>query len=344
MTGKVSVLALLIAGLAFGGWLPLNSSGPTAPQIQLIKEGPSATVIDVTIPGLQTTTENVAGVTYTKLALPNEPGMTADVGLPQLPRIIKLLGIPDNASVSVEVLTAQFRTFPNILVYPAQKPLTDLDEFEFTIDRGFYAQDKEYPEELFSIGQQATWRGLPYVTIGLNPVHYNPARQELVVYSHLVVRVNHPGQNIRHQVEPWLAKVYQANIDNFSQLDLDIGWNDGPGVRYLVIAHSNYLGGWLDSLVNWHQKRGIETRVIAKSSWTDTEVKDSVLAEYNRNNPKTLRWVLLVGEYNEVPGHAYPGVGYSDVWYVDLEPPAGDDYFDVGIGRFSPSSVADLGN
>ncbi|NPV13555.1 T9SS type A sorting domain-containing protein [candidate division WOR-3 bacterium] len=115
-------------------------------------------------------------------------------------------------------------------------------------------------------------------------------------------------------------------------------------MRYLVIAHSNYISPWLDSLVNWHQKRGVETRVIAKSSWTTTEVKDSIRAEYNRNNPPVLRWVLLVGEYNEVPGYAYPGVGFSDVWYTDLNPPSGDDYFELGIGRFSPSSVADLEN
>ncbi|MEO0080603.1 MAG: C25 family cysteine peptidase, partial [candidate division WOR-3 bacterium] len=344
MNSKIVLLALVFIGLALGGWLSTGGSPNQPPQVRLIKEGASATVIEVTIPGLETETRNVDQSAYIQLRLPGEPAVTMDVGRPELPRIIRTLGIPENARVSVEVLDAEVATIPNILVYPAQKPLTDLDQPDWRIDQSFYLQDVTFPGGLWTIERQATWRGLPYVSIGLNPVRYNPARKELLVCSRLRVRVNHPGLSRRFKVEPWMAKVYKFAIDNFDQLDLEIAWNDNPGVRYLVIAHSNYSGGWLDSLVHWHQKRGIETRVIAKSSWTATEIKDSVRAEYNRHSPPVLRWVLLVGEYNEVPGYAYPGVGFSDVWYGDVEPPAGDDYFDLGIGRFSPSSVADLGN
>jgi len=45
-----------------------------------------------------------------------------------------------------------------------------------------------------------------------------------------------------------------------------------------------------------------------------------------------------------VPGHVYSGVGFSDMWYADLEPTNGDDYFELGVGRFSPTNVTDLGN
>jgi hypothetical protein len=339
-------MALLVSvTLGFGGWLGVSGRGPAAPEVKMTPDGTGATIIDVTLAGVETSNSAVSGVTYTALSLPGQPAMTDVVGSPALPQIVSTIGLPDHANVSVEVLEAAYETFHEVLVMPAQKPLTDHDEADFTIDPAAYRRDELGPARVAAVASQTVWRDLPLANVVISPVAYNPARRELRVYSHLRIRVNHHGFAARRQVEPWMAYVYRNSIDNFDQLDLDISWNENPGVRYLVIAHSNYAGGWLDSLVNWHHKRGIEARVIAKSGWTDTEVKDSVRAEYNRNNPAVLRWVLLVGEYSEVPQHNYPSVGGTDMWYADLLPPSStDNYFDIGIGRFSPSSVADLGN
>jgi len=341
----VLVLALLCASPAFGAWLPVGNGSQAAPVVRIASERSSATVLDISLSGVGAETKTALGVTYTALSLPGQPAMTGDVGAPALPQVVSNLGLPDNATVSVDVLDAQYVTFSGVLVYPAQKPTTDLDPEEFTIDPAAYARDGMYPDNQAKPAYQTVWRGLPFANVVISPVTYNAARRELRVYSHLRVRVNHPGTPVRRHIEPWMAYIYRNNIDNFGELSKDIAWDYDPGVRYLVIAHSNYTGGWLDSLVNWHQKRGIETRVIAKSSWTDAEVKDSIRAEYDRHSPPLLRWALLVGEYNEVPQHAYPNVGATDMWYADLEPPASpDNYFELGVGRFSVSGVADLGN
>ncbi len=338
------LLALVVVGVSIAGWLGITSSTPTAPEVEIKADGNNATVIAITIPGIETVTEEIDDQTWTVVRLPGEPAVTGEVGLPQLPVVVRNLACPDNASLNVEVIEADFERVEGILVYPAQKPLTDLDTPTWTVDYGFYQQDVVYPERIADIKLKSTWRGLPFATVAISPLRYNPLKRELLVAKRLVVRVNHYGAFRRHRIEPWTLPILKTLIDNPGRFSLDVGWFDSPGVRYLVIAHSNYVGGWLDSLVNWHQKRGIETRVIAKSSWTATEIKDSIRAEYNRNSPATLRWVLLVGEYNEVPGYAYPGVGFSDMWYADLEPSSGDDYFELGIGRFSPQSSADLGN
>jgi len=341
---KVLVPALLVlAGWGFGAWLSTGGS-QAAPRVTIVKQGPGATILDVTIPGVETESKTVAGETYTVVRLPGEPAMTGKVGAPGLPQIIRNLGLPDGARVSIEVLESQYQTFTGMLVYPAQKPLTDLEQESFTIDHGAYSQDAEYPDALTRVAYQTVWRGLPFANVVLSPMTYNPAQRELRVYSHLRVRVNHAGFAVRRKVEPWMAAIYRNNIDNFDQLGADISWDDNPGVRYLVITTPNYSGTWLDSLVNWHQKRGIETRVIAKTGWTDIAVKESIAAEYARNTPSVLRWVLLVGSQTEVPQHAYAGVGAADIWYGDVEPPSGDDYFELGVSRFCPADVADLGN
>jgi len=343
MSGRtVAVLALLVlAGKGFGAWLSLDGRSAQAPEVRVTSQA-NSTVIDITVHGIETEAEVVAGRTYTIVRLPGEPATTGKVGAPALPQIVRNLGLPGGARATVEVLESRYQTFSGILVYPAQKPLTDLDQESFTIDNTAYSEDAEYPGSLAQVTRQSVWRGLPFASVTLSPLTCNPARQELVVYSRLRVRVNHPGVRVRRQIEPWLAAVYRNNIDNFDQLGASVAWNENPGVRYLVLSHSSYENSWLDSLVNWHRRQGFESRVIYKSSWTSAEAKDSIEAEYNRNSPTTLRWVLLVGDQTQIPQHSYPGVGATDMWYADVEPPGSpDDYYEIGISRFC---VADTGN
>jgi len=112
--------------------------------------------------------------------------------------------------------------------------------------------------------------------------------------------------------------------------------------EYLAVClNDRHQNSGLESLLAWHHKRGIETRLLHKSSWTSSEIRDSIIAEYNRHSPPVLRWVLLVGEYEEIPMHALGGVGNSDFWYADLTDPI-DNYPEVGVARLSPWWDADL--
>ncbi len=345
MRRKVIMGTVVLLGFIFAEWLGITTKTPTSPKIEIKPEGNSATVIEVAIPGLETTTEFVKNQNWTVVRIPNEPSLTGEVGRPQLPILIRNLALPDNGSLTLEVAETEFEKVPDILIYPAQKPLTDRDQPTWTVDEKFYQKDETYPNEIAVLKRSTTWRGLPFAEVQINPVRYNPAKRELFVATRLKVRVNHTGNFEKHQLEPWTLPILKTIVDNPERYRLTVNWLTDSKVRYLVIAHTNYTGSWLDSLVNWHQQRGIPTRVIAKSYWTADEIKDSIKAEYNRNDPKTLRWVLLVGEYDEVPGYTgYPEISFSDIWYADLEPSSGDDYFELGIGRFSPSSITDLDN
>ncbi len=116
-------------------------------------------------------------------------------------------------------------------------------------------------------------------------------------------------------------------------------------VEYLAVSHDNwYQNPGLESLLAWHHKRGIETRLIHKSNWTASEIRDSIRAEYDRHSPPVLRWVLLVGEYAEIPMGAMGGVGRSDYYYADIGPTGPDNYPEVGVARLSPTDAIDLAN
>lgn len=115
-------------------------------------------------------------------------------------------------------------------------------------------------------------------------------------------------------------------------------------VEYLAVSHDNwYQNPGLESLLAWHHKRGVPVRLIHKSGWTAVEIRDSIRAEYGRHSPPALNWVLLVGEYAEIPMYPMGGVGRTDFWYAELSTPL-DNCPEIGVARLSPTSNTDLSN
>jgi hypothetical protein len=343
----VVLVGLLVAGAALAGWLPTGSTlVPTAPTSTVLTNSSSGAVIDVTIPGISVETEEIAGSTYQVLSIPGDVLAALDIGKPQVPKLSYLLGIPDNAGVTVSVSALETRTFDNIVCYPYQTPATDNSSFPFVIDRDFYAQNTAYPAFDAQVMNTGVWRELSVGNIQVYPVHYNPALKQLNVYSRFRVNVSYTGgAYVRKTIPTWLASTYARYIDNFGQLDLDVAETDNPGVKYLVISHDNwYNNPGLESLLAWQYKRGVETRLVHKASWTAQEIKDSITAEYGRSTPAVLRWVLLVGEYADIPMYSMGGVGRSDYWYSDILPTSPDNYPEIGLSRLSPSSPMDLQN
>ena len=258
-----------------------------------------------------------------------------------------LLAVPRGARVATSVLERESQKLSVGNVSPLQPPLMDNQEpGPLVFDREFYSQDVSYPGQDLALVHTGVWRDFSVANLQVYPVQVNPARGEVEVTSRLRVEVSYSGGAYPAKVADWLIPQYAQYIDNFNSLG--VGVQDySPGVRYLVIANTAHsTNPWLtDSLLGWVKQRGYDTRMIAKSSFTAQEIKDSIRAEYNRNTPKTLRFVLLVGEYAEIPMGTYSGVGRSDFWYSDLEPwPAGDNYPEIGLGRFSPDSAGDLAN
>jgi hypothetical protein len=348
MRRTTTILCVLgLIALGFGGWL---GSGPEqTPVTRIVSNSSSGTVIDVELPGVSVDRTEAGGTTYDIIGIPGENLAALDVGRPQVPKLSYLLGIPEHARVAVQVTVLETRTFDNINCYPYQPPqLDNQTSTPFVIDREFYSQDKNYPGLDAQVMNTGVWRELAVGNIQVYPVHYNPVTRQLLVYTRMRANISYSGGVYPRKVIPgWLASTYARWIDNFGSLDIEVSGADNPGVKYLVIAHDNWASNsfLVDSLIGWHYKRGIETRLVHKPSWPVQEVKDSIAAEYGRSTPAELRWVLLVGEASEIPQHALGGVGAGDYWYSDLLPSGStDNYPEIGLSRLSPGSAGDLEN
>ncbi len=342
MTAVLMLLAL--AGLGFSAWFGPGSA--RAPVMNIVSNSSSGTILDIDVPGVSVETQTAEGTAFDVVSIPGEVLAALDVGKPQVPKLSYLLGIPDGAHVSVSVAVLESRTFDNVNCFPYQTPVTDNETKPFVMDRAFYAQDFNYPQFDAKVMNTGIWRELAVGNIQVYPVHYNPATRQLTVYTRMRVSVSYSGGGYTRKIIPsWLAANYARYIDNFGKLNIQLSTtDDDTAVKYLVISHDNWYNDpfLVDSLLGWNHKRGISYRLIHKASWTAGEIRDSVLAEYNRHSPAQLRWVLLVGEYAEIPEYALGGVGHGDYYYSDILPSTPDKYPEIGLSRLSPQDANDL--
>jgi hypothetical protein len=346
MRRRAAVLALLaLAGSGFSAWLGAGSF--RAPVMSIVSNTSSGTVMDVEVPGVNVETRTVEGTAYDAISIPGEVPAALDVGKPQVPKLSYLLGIPDHAQISVTVTVLETRTFDNVNCFPCQTPATDNETRPFVVDRAFYAQDVNYPLFDARVMNTGIWRDLAVGNIQVYPVHYDPRTRRLVVYTRIRVSVSYSGGiYVRKTIPSWLARTYARYIDNFGRLDIKPVDQDSDGVKYLVISHDNWYNDpfLVDSLLGWQYKRGVNYRLIHKASWTPDEIRDSVLAEYSRHSPAQLRWVLLVGEYAEIPEYTLGDNIPGDYYYSDILPSTPDNYPEIGLSRLSPQDAGDLHN
>jgi len=98
-------ISFLINTVCLAQWVSLdkNSLQDAKPTVQLISDDITGTVIKVELPGFKINKFIAGGKTYHSINIGPE-ATTTEVGLPEIPYLAKVLAIPDQGSISVEVL------------------------------------------------------------------------------------------------------------------------------------------------------------------------------------------------------------------------------------------------
>ena len=123
----------------------------------------------------------------------------ADPGKPDLPKFSALIGIPAEATVSVQVVQdeAQVVAGPHAIA-PAPSPvLPDGDLQPGTVqripDRAAYANRALYPAEVARVADIAWLRDQRLARVEIYPFQYRAAAQELTWHRRLLIEVNFDG-------------------------------------------------------------------------------------------------------------------------------------------------------
>ena len=99
MIKKISlffVCSFLINSFCLAQWVSIdkNSIPNSKPNVQLISDDITGTVIKIELPGLQIGEFSADGKTYHSINLGSD-AITSEVGLPEIPHIARVLAIPN---------------------------------------------------------------------------------------------------------------------------------------------------------------------------------------------------------------------------------------------------------
>ncbi len=336
-------------------WISMDSSGPTAPDVNLVSHTPSATIIDVAVHGFYVEDAVQSGVLYHRLSFGDNAALRK-IGRPELPVVTSLVGIPDLSDLKVSIEVLESVTLQGYYVWPAQEMTVDGDETPaFVIDQDYYSSGATYPDKGAVVDVPQIWRDVRVTRLEVRPISHNAAAGELTVATKLRVQIDYSGTNTTRQftrtrkpINQRFQKLYRGAVINFDQLgyEMDNGAMDNPGVKWLLVCKSEAVP-YVQPLFDFRHAQGYEPeiRTIAPDFDTPEEIKAYISTLYATDG---LEYVMLVGDayYSggpsavDVPMYYWSNT-YSDSWYTMMDG-AGDYLADLACGRIVYDTAAEL--
>ena len=344
----------VVSSFSFAQWISLDkfSTPGTSPSVQLISDDATSTVIKVDLPGFQIQEFNANGKIYHSLSFESGAAIT-EVGFPDIPYIAKVLAIPDNGSVSVEILeTSEIKTIEEINIAPVReswqegKPETPYQENSVA-----YSSNEVYPKNFASVEDPVIFRDFRITRVSIFPIRYLPDKKEIQAVTSVTVRVNYlpgiginPKTTLHKPIAPSFAKIYRSSIFNYNEVlqrRYD-GMEEGHDIM-LCIMPDLYIEEF-QPYADWKNESGTEIFVVKFSdigaNQNDPDIiRNYILSVYNtwENTPTH---ILIIGDKGTPVGNApvkyWSGMGWtfvSEDYFVELE---GNDYFpEMMIGRFT---------
>jgi len=348
------LLIVLLQSISFSQWISLDkfSTPNSQPNVQLISDNDFSTVIKVDISGFQINEFIADGKTYHSISISSE-GITTEVGYPEISHIAKILAIPDQGSVSVEVLeTSPVQVFKGINIPPARESWFEgKPETPYLENMLVYASEDLYPVNYAKVEDPVVFRDFRLARVSIFPLRYSPSKQEVQVVSSITIKINYtPGSGINPKttlqkpIAPSFAKLYRNFIFNYDQV-LQRRYNSmETGHDIMMCIMPDIYVEEFQPYAEWKHKSGTEIIVtkfseIGANQSNPDIIKNYILSVYNswENVPTH---ILIIGDYGSPVGNApvkyWTGDGWTFVnedYFVELE---GNDYFpEMMIGRFT---------
>ncbi len=307
------------------------------------------TEIQFSLDGYETKNISESGMNFQKISYWNE-GEFLEIGKPKLPRFTRLIALPNQGNISVEIINFEEEVLSNIIVYPCQfvKSGSQPGNTGFTIDELFYSGDKVFPKNIIEVGEPAIMRDLRVANVTINPFQYNPQTNELKIFKNVefVVKCEGSGgvnvKTTNRTQSKMFKSTYKSLIVNY----------DSNSFREDEFHQPNYLFIYPDDpvveinlqyLIDWKHQKGFHV-VAASTSQTGTtlnSIKNYIQNAYDtwENPPEFICIVGDAGGNFSIPtGHIDGGEG--DHYYVLLE--GNDILADAFIGRLSFNSISEF--
>jgi len=307
--------------------------------------------IEFTFNGYSQKEVKINGETYLALS---SPGFASTMvkGEPEIPIYRNSVVIPDLAAMNFKILSEESEVISISKIMPSKGHYTrDIDPNSIPYTFGeVYNKDEYYPGEIVILSDPYIVRDLRGMTVQINPLQYNPVRNELKIYKKLTIEIfTDPGKQV---VNPFYRTRTLTKVSNeFAPIYRELFMNYGIGAtrfdsipepgRLLVVCPTAYMTT-IQPFVQWKQTIGLTVVVAEYPTVTGsgaTAIKNYIQNMYNSQGSVT--YIVLVGDVAEMPtlNGVYESAP-SDPCYVKL---AGNDaYPDAFISRISCQNASNI--
>jgi hypothetical protein len=354
ITKSVFFFFILFPAFAVAQWISIDEYAlPNSPaRVQLISDDGLSTVIRVDLPGFQLSEFTSDGKVYHSISIGSD-AVTGETGYPEIPHIARVLAIPDNGLVSVEILeTTPVQVFQGIYIPPVRESwIEGKPETPYLENDEVYSSEKIYPQEAARVEDPAVFRDFRIARVSIFPIRYSPTKREIQVIPSITVKINYsPGFGLNPKttppkpLAPSFAKLYSNFIFNYQEVLQQRYGGDIEGHDIMLCIMPDIYVEEFQSYAEWKHQSGTEifitrfSEIGANQSNPDI-IKNYIINVYNTwQNPPT--HILIVGDYGSPSGNApvkyvsYGGWTFvNEDYFVELE---GNDYFpEMMIGRFT---------
>ncbi len=239
--------------------------------IQKLSSSNTETSLEFKIAGIENEEIQAGGVTAQKVtpitSQPDKFGEIAELGLPDLPLFTQLVAIPDQAGVTLEIISASFEILENYDIMPTQPPPlegTD-EEYAFTKDEQAYQKNEFFPSEVVQLGEPIIMRDLRMIQTVVNPIQYNPVTKQLKVYTDIQYRLNYSGtdnRNVKIRRSNYISEsflpLYRELVPNADEM---LASYEPARGGYVIIAKAALVDS-LKAVALWKHQKGYISRIV----------------------------------------------------------------------------------
>ena len=332
-------------------WVSINKSRSekTPPKVHILSNDNSSTVIKINISGFDLKSTFSEGKSIQVVDLLSDV-FSAKAGYPELPYISKILAVPDQAAVSVEVIeTGEVHTFKNIQLQAARESWFEGKAVPaYKENAAVFQSDAVYPAEFAHLDKPAVFRDFRIARLSVYPLRYSPAKKELQVISSITIKINYdsgktkvinPRTTADKGIAPSFAKLYRSFIFNYKEvLNSRYNGEETGREKMLCIMPDEFVNSF-QSYADWKRQSGTDIHVtkfsdIGANSNNSQIIKNHIADAYhNWEYPPT--YVLIVGDDGVFPKKIvnYDYSFANEDYFVEID---GSDFFpEMMIGRLT---------
>ena len=280
-------------------------------------------------------------------------------GSPELFYMTASFIIPDTGASELEISYGEFRDYENIEIAPSKGNIPrSIDPNTIPYKKGeVYKIDYFYPGSLATLREPFIMRDFRGQSVDVFPLQYNPITKVLRVFSEITVTVINTNEvgfreftgHKRHKtIDPEFDAIYNNLFINHSGVINERGYPTGEDGEILIICHGAFMTA-MQPYVDWKRTIGRKTTLVnvsAVGALNSTNIW-TYIKNYYDNPANNLAYVLLVGDFAEIPPRVYSSGQHdhsvvSNNYFGQLSGTSGSPsiYLDVLVGRMSAQSVA----